>query len=316
MKTRTVLITCRQMQESLAALADELSILNWELKLADLGDRQHFSAAEMSDLLSDVEGAIVGDDEVNDLALAKADHLVAICKWGIGIDGIDLEATERRAVRVDRTPQMFGEEVADVALAYTIGLARNLFEIDRGVRTGAWPKPIGHSLRGLRAAIVGYGDIGRALAKRLQQIGLDLTVVEPSEVNSDLAKERGLQVLDLPGACRNANFLYVTCPLTPETRGLINEDVFAHLATPSYVVNVARGPIVDEHALVAALEADLLTGAALDVFEHEPPDENSPLLVTPGVVLGSHNASNSHEATLRASSKALQVLDALLSEDS
>ena len=316
MDRRRVLITCRQMQESLPSLADQLSTLNWELKVADLGDRQHFSASEMSSLLADVEGAIIGDDEVTELSLAKADHLTAICKWGIGTDGIDLEATERRAVRVGRTPQMFGEEVADVALAYTIGLARNLFEIDRGVRSGAWPKPIGRSLRGLRAVIVGYGDVGQALARRLQLIGFDLTVVEPSEVNSDLAQERGLQVLDLKEASRDANFLHVTCPLTTETRGLINPDVLESLSEPSYVVNVARGPIVDEQALVAALTADRLAGAALDVFDNEPPDGNNPLLTAPGVILGSHNASNSYEATIRASSRALRVLESLLSEDS
>ena len=316
MKRRRVLVTCRQMQDSLPALADELSALGWELKLADLGDRQQFSSAEMSDLLVDVEGAIIGDDEISDLALAKADSLIAICKWGIGIDSIDLEATERRAVRVGRTPQMFGEEVADVALAYTIGLARNLFEIDRGVRSGAWPKPIGRSLRGLRGVIIGYGDVGQALALRLQLIGFDLTVVEPSEANSNLARERGLQVSDLQEACQGANFLHVTCPLTTETRGLINQDVFVHLANPAYVVNVARGPIVDGQALVAALEAGLVTGAALDVFENEPPGANNTLVSSPRVILGSHNASNSYEATIRASSQALRVLDALLSEHS
>lgn len=312
MATKRVLITCRQMQESLPNLDEEIKELDWELICPDLQGRQKFDAEEMAELLRDVDGAIVGDDFISTESVTRANRLSAICKWGIGVDGIDLKGLAELGIEVSRTPKMFGEEVADVALAYTIALARDLFVIDREVRTGSWYKPVGHSLRGMRATVVGYGDIGQALEERLTLLGVGVSVVEPNSHNAANAEVRGLKVGALHKVGSGSNFLHVTCPLTPETRGLIDTAAMSRLAFPSYVVNVSRGPIVNERNLVDALTNGILTGAALDVFEEEPPHPNNPLLKHHRAILGSHNSSNTHAATLRASSEALIVLSHML----
>lgn len=316
MATKRVLITCRQMQESLPNLNEELSELDWELICPDLQGRQQFDSVEMAELLRDVDGAIVGDDFISTESVTSANSLSAICKWGIGIDGIDVDGLTNLGIAVSRTPNMFGEEVADVALAYTISLARDLFVIDREVRTGSWHKPVGHSLRGMRATVVGYGDIGQALEERLTLLGVDVSVVEPNSHNASKAESRGLKVGSLHDLSAGSNFLHVTCPLTPETQGLIDTAAVSRLASPAYIVNVARGPIVNERDLIDALTHGILTGAALDVFEEEPPQPNSPLLHNHRVILGSHNSSNTQAATRRASSEAIGVLTRMLDEQS
>lgn len=316
MATKRVLVTCRQMQESLPNLAEAIKELGWELVCPDLQGRQQFDSEDMAQLLSDVDGAIVGDDFISTESVSRASKLSAICKWGIGVDGIDIKGLTELGIDVSRTPNMFGEEVADVALAYTIALARDLFVIDREVRAGSWYKPVGHSLRGMRATVVGYGDIGQALEERLTLLGVGVSVVEPDARSATRAEAKGLKVGSLHEVCVGSNFLHITCPLTRETRGMVDTATMSRLAFPSYVVNVARGPIVNERDLVDALTNGIVTGAALDVFEEEPPHANNPLLQHRQVLLGSHNSSNTHAATLRASSEALVVLSQILDKRS
>jgi len=313
-KSLKVLVTCRQMQDSLPMLDTELKQLNWELKCPDLEGRQHFSEVEMSYLFKGVDAAIVGDDQITELSLTNAQQLKAICKWGVGIDGLDLPRMAFHGIKVGRTPEMFGEEVADIALAYIIGLARSLFEVDRSVRAGKWMKPTGHSLRNMQATIVGYGNIGQALATRLGAVGIHVRVVDPSSLAAEQARDKGLSLESLVEAAVGSNFLVIACPLTSETKNLINADILSKLGSPAYVVNVARGPILNETALLEALLSGAVTGAALDVLSQEPLAFDSPLLSQESVIFGSHNASNTNEASLRASKNALTVLSSLMGE--
>jgi len=302
------------MQDSLPMLSNELKQLNWELECPDLEGRQHFSEVEMASLFKGVDAAIVGDDQITELSLRNAQQLKAICKWGVGIDGLDLQTMACHGIKVGRTPEMFGEEVADIALAYIIGLARNLFEIDRAVRAGKWMKPTGRSLRNMQATIVGYGNIGQALATRLGAIGIHVRAVDPSPLAAEQARNQGLSLDSLVEAAVGSNFLVIACPLTPETKNLINANILSNLGSPAYVVNVARGPILNETALLEALLSGAVTGAALDVLSEEPLAFDSPLRSQESVIFGSHNASNTNEASLRASKNALTVLSSLLGE--
>jgi len=313
-KSLKVLVTCRQMQESLLMLSHELEQFNWDLECPDLQGRQNFNEYEMASLLKDVDAAIVGDDHITELSLTSARKLKAICKWGVGTDGLDLQTIAFHDIKVGRTPYMFGEEVADVALAYIIGLARNLFEIDRSVRAGIWMKSTGHSLRNMRAAIVGYGDIGQALAVRLETLGIHVCVVDPSPTAAAQARNRGLTLCSLVEAAAGSNFLVIACPLTTDTRDMIGAEILSNMGSPAYVVNVARGPILNEVDLLKALLSGAVTGAALDVLSEEPLALDSPLRSQQSVVFGSHNASNTYEAALRASKNALTVLSSLLGD--
>jgi D-3-phosphoglycerate dehydrogenase len=208
---------------------------------------------------------------------------------------------------------MFGDEVADCAMAYVTGLARALFEIDRGVRAGAWPKPAGVSLRGRRAGLVGYGDIGRSTARRLLAAGLELVVFDPARAAEAAAD--GVALATWPDGVEHCDFLIVTCALTPANRHMLDSAVLARCRRGVRVINVARGPLIDTDALIAGLGSGQVAGAALDVFEDEPLPAVHPLRAFAGVVLGSHNASNTVDAVRRTSVRALAELARLLAAD-
>ena len=201
---------------------------------------------------------------------------------------------------------MFGAEVADIALALTIGLARHLFEIDRGVHAGGWPKPPGISLAGKKVGLIGFGDIGRALARRLIACDMDVVVYDPGVTgDGGLA---GVQRAAWPERVDEADFLLFTCSLNDRNRHMLNAEVLARCKPGVFVVNVARGPLIDEAALAAALQSGQVKAAALDVFEVEPLPADSPLRDIPQCVFGSHNGSNTKDAVRRASHTAMKHL--------
>jgi D-3-phosphoglycerate dehydrogenase len=232
-------------------------------------------------------------------------------RWGIGTDNVDFEAARRLGLPVINTPGMFGREVADLALHYLTGLARRTFEIDRGMRAGAWTKIAGTSLAGLPVGLVGYGDIGRNFARRAAAAEIALTVYDPGMGQTDVAPHRLARWPDGLGGLRA---LVLTCALTGSSRGMLDAEALATLPEGAWVVNVARGGLIDERALEAALASGQVGAAALDVFGTEPLPESSPLRAHPRCILGSHNGSNTVEAVERASHRAMEILAGFLSE--
>ena len=189
-------------------------------------------------------------------------------KWGVGVDNVDFAAFKDLGLPVENTPGVFGGEVADVALTYTLGLARETYRIDREIREkNAWPKPSGISMTGRTVALVGFGDIGRQTAKRILACGSNVVVYDPFYKAAD-----GLDVetAQWPQRLDEADFLIFTCPLTPETRGMFNADILGKLRPGVRVINVARGPVIQETALLEGLKSGIVHSAALDVFEVEP----------------------------------------------
>lgn len=269
---------------------------------------QTLSEEELIATLPAYDGWIIGDDPATRrvFAAGKAGRLKAAVKWGIGVDNVDFAACRDLGIPIINTPQMFGSEVADVALAYVIGLARELFAIDRGVREGGWPKPAGISLAGRTVGLVGFGDIGRALAKRLIACEMNVIAYDPG-VSSDCELDR-LQRAAWPHRVEEADFLAFTCSLNAKNRHMLDAAVLARCKRGVRVVNVARGPLIDEGALIAALRSGQIAGAALDVFETEPLPPHSPLRAMPQCIFGSHNGSNTRDAVRRASNEAMQRL--------
>jgi D-3-phosphoglycerate dehydrogenase len=178
-------------------------------------------------------------------------------------------------------------------------LARGLHTIDRGVHAGSWPKPAGTSLRGATLGIVGLGGIGRAVAARAAVAGMIACGTDPSPESAAAATELGVSVVPFTDLLAASDFVSVNCPLTPETFHLFDDGAFAGMKRGAYLANTGRGPVVATDALVAALDAGTLAGAALDVMEDEPPARDSALLGRSDVILGSHNASNTRQASAR-----------------
>ena len=305
-----VLVTCPPM----LGLIDEFRHLFSE-KAIDIHCppvKQTLSVEELKELLPQFDGWIIGDDPAN-AEVFKAGHqgkLKAAVKWGVGVDNVDFKAAKELGIPITNTPRMFGGEVADVAVGYVIGLARQTFQIDREVRKGHWIKPSGISLAGKTVALVGFGDIGRNTAKRLLAFDLKVIVYDPYFQAQDNLNQ--VQSSIWPERLEEADFIVLTCALTPDNYHLLNADIFAKVKPAVKIVNVARGPLIDELALIDALSSGKVHSAALDVFEIEPLPLDSPLRSFEQCIFGSHNGSNTVDAVHRASHQAIQLLFSFL----
>ncbi len=269
---------------------------------------QTLSVDELKVLVPQHDGWIIGDDPATRevFEAGKAGRLKAAVKWGIGVDNVDFAACKDLGIPITNTPNMFGGEVADIAMGYVIALARHTFEIDRGVRAGDWPKPRGISLAGKTVALVGYGDIGKNTAKRL--LAADMNVVAYDPFAPDDPRMPEVQRATWPERLGEADFIVINCALTPSSRHMLNADTLALCKRGVRVVNVGRGPVIDEPALEAALESGQVFSAALDVFEMEPLPDQSRIRSNALCILGSHNASNTSDAVARTSVVAISKL--------
>lgn len=269
---------------------------------------QTLSIEELIQFVPQHDGWIIGDDPATrEVFIAgKAGKLKAAVKWGIGIDNVDFAACKELGIPIINTPNMFGGEVADVAVGYLVALARETFQIDDGVRKGEWPKSRGISLSGKTVALIGFGDIGKATAKRL--VAADMSVIAYDPVASDSPDLAHVQRAKWPQRVEEADFIVITCSLTSSSHHLLNAEVLNKVKSGVRLVNVGRGPIIDEAALEAALKSGKVYSAALDVFEIEPLPMNSYLRIHPRCIFGSHNASNTADAVKRTSEIAINKL--------
>jgi D-3-phosphoglycerate dehydrogenase / 2-oxoglutarate reductase len=301
-----VLITCRQMQNCIDEFRSRLEEHELELVLPEIV--QQPSEEGLIEIIGGFDGMIAGDDPLSGRVLEHAKRMRIISKWGVGIDGIDLDAAQALGIPVTNTPGVFGGEVADLALGYVIMLARQLHRIDASVRAGGWFKHEGRSLSDKALGIAGFGSIGQAVARRGQGFGMRVVAHDVADAASVAAEEMDVEMLGRDELFAQSDFLVLCSPLIPETRHMVNERTLALMQPGSYLVNVGRGPLVDESALVEALDSGRVVAAALDVFEEEPLPDSSPLRRFEQCVFGSHNASNTREGVLRASAKAVDNL--------
>lgn len=269
---------------------------------------QVMTEAELKEIVPQMDGWIIGDDPATRdvVATAVAGKLKAAVKWGVGVDNIDFPAFKDHNIPIENTPGVFGGEVADVALTYALGLARETYFIDREIRLkNGWPKPSGISLSGRTVAVVGFGDIGRQTAKRILACGSKVIAYDPFFKPAD-----GIPVESAtwPDRLGEADFLIFTCPLNAGTRAMFNAATLPLLKPGVRVINVARGPVVVETALLDGLRSGIVHSAALDVFEVEPLPADSPLRSFDRCIFGSHNGSNSADAVRRVSHIAIEKI--------
>ncbi len=310
---KKVLVTCPPMLGLFNEFVEPAKQLGLELVAAKT--TQVLSEAELMTQLPAYDGWIIGDDPATYQVFeaAKAGKLTAAVKWGIGVDNVDFSACKELNIPITNTPNMFGTEVADVAVGLMLGLARQTFYIDREIRQNFnWPKPAGMSVSGKKIGVVGFGDIGYNTAKRLMGFDVSVTAYDPG-----IEGNRGLDYVSRkawPEGLDELDFLIFTCALNKHNFHMLNADTLALMKPGSQVVNVARGPLIDEAALVAALQCGHIAAAALDVFEVEPLPKTSPLRAMPKCIFGSHNGSNTVEGVRRASYTALEKLSGFFNQ--
>jgi len=309
---KKVLITCPPMLGVIDRFAEKFSEHDFQITAPTI--RQTLSEQELIDLVPKHDGWIIGDDQVTESVLhaGKQGLLKGAVKWGIGVDNLDLAAFEKLEIPVTNTPNMFGAEVADLAMCYLTSCARDTFQIDRAVRSGHWPKPCGISLAEKKVAVIGLGDIGRNLVTRLK--AADMIVVGYDPGITQLDDDAGLTLKRWPDGIDQVDFIVITCALTDSSFHLLNDKILSKVKYGVRIVNVARGPIIEEQALVRALESGKVHSAALDVFEDEPLRRDNKLRTFDNCIFGSHNASNTIEGVERTSVTAINKLAEMLRE--
>ncbi len=266
-----------------------------ELIVAPVQER--LSEGELRPHAGAVDGVICGDDRFTaEILEAYAPRLKVISKWGTGIDSIDPAAAGRLGVKVCNTPGAFTEAVADSVLAYILSFARQTPWMDRAIKAGRWEKIPGRALYECSLGVVGVGAIGKAALRRARAFGMRLFGNDIAPIDPAFIAEVEVEMLAFADLLGRADFVSVNCDLNPTSRHLIDAAALRAMRPTAILINTARGPVVDQAALVQALHGGRIAGAALDVYEDEPLPPDSPLLQMENVLLAPHNANSSPAA--------------------
>ena len=252
---------------------------------------------EMVNLVSDVDGAIIGSDKVNARVIAAAPKLRVISKYGVGLDNINVDAATEAGIVVTYTPGANHVSVAELAMGLMLALARHIPQHSNSVKAGSWERMRGVELSGKKLGIVGLGRIGMAVARRAR--GFDMHVLYYDVCRrEDVEGQSWLTYANLDTLLADSDFVSLHCPFTPEQRNMIGEAQLRAMKHTAYLVNTARGELVDETALVRALREGWIAGAASDTFVDEPPT-GSPLLALDNFVASPHTGAATCESVHR-----------------
>ncbi len=249
----------------------------------------------MIELIAPCEGVIIGVDPLNAKVLDAAKNLVAISKYGVGLDNIDLALCRERGIRVSRTVGANSNAVADYALALMLAVARKVCLIDKRCHEKDWSKINGIDLYGKTLGIIGLGAIGKCVARRANGFSMKILGFDPCW-DDDFCTQMNVERADIDRICREADFISLHCLLNDETANLINERRIGMMKKNAIIINTARAGLIDGKALLGALERKAIYGAGLDVFGQEPP-ENRAWYELDNLVMGSHGSSSTLGAT-------------------
>jgi D-3-phosphoglycerate dehydrogenase len=254
------------------------------------------SSTVLAEMIPGMDGYIAGLDTIDRKALSAADNLRVIARYGVGVDAVDLQAAREKGIVVTNTPGANSGSVAELTVGLMICLLREIPSAARATHAGEWPRMRGLSLEGKVVALVGFGAIGRQVSQRLSGFGCRVVVFDPV-IDQEQAAASGVELLALDELIRIADLLSLHCPLTGKTRSLVDADFLEKMKPGSYLINTARGELIDEQALYAALQSGQLSGAALDVFSKQPPGADHPLLGLPQVLATPHMGAHTDGAT-------------------
>jgi len=282
---------------------------------ADLVVLQARTEEDLLGATADADALMVCYAPITRRVIAQLQRCRIIARYGIGVDNVDLPAATERGITVTNVPDYCIDEVSDHAVALLLACARKILLLDRRVRAGRWEagdaRPV-YRLRGRTLGLVGFGKIPRRVAEKAQALGLRVLAYDPYVGPEEMGAHRVAKAT-LEEVLSQADFVSIHAPLVPETRGLIGERELRLMKPTSYLINTARGPIVQEEALVRALREGWIAGAGLDVLESEPPREGTPLLALENVILTPHAAFYSEESVQDLQRKAAENVAKVLS---
>ncbi|UCG22873.1 MAG: phosphoglycerate dehydrogenase [Chloroflexota bacterium] len=278
----------------------------------------NLSHDELVDAIGGVDAIIVrSGTRVDADVLAAGRNLKVIGRAGIGVDNIDVKAATSRGVIIMNTPQANAVATAEHAMAMMLAAARHIAPAHASVKAGEWRRSdfVGQQLYRNVLGIIGFGRIGRLVATRAQAFGMEILAYDPY-VSEDVARELGVTLVELDDLLSEANYISLHTVTSPETRHMINQETFSQMKDGVIIVNCARGQLIDETALAAALDSGKVQAAAVDVYEQEPPGEGNPLVGHPLVLHSPHLGASTYEAQRDVATQIVdQVLDALRGTD-
>lgn len=271
-------------------------------RFAQVDNRSGISTSELIDIIPDYEAMIVrGRTHVTAEVFSAAIRLQVVGRAGVGVDNIDLAAANQQRVTVVNSPLATTQAVAEHFLALLLSLARSIPAADRSLKSGLWQKNhfVGLEIHGKVLGIIGMGNIGSMVANLSRSLGMQVIGFDPLIPHAEITR-RGAQPVDFQQLLSQSDFISIHVPLTPETRGLIDGETIGGMKRGTRLICTARGGIVDETALLSALESGQVAGAALDVFTKEPPGMSA-LVSHPRVIATPHIGAQTAEAQARAS---------------
>ncbi len=304
--TQRILITAPYMVREREKVMPRLN--HSELQVEWFPVRERLEEDELLRVIKGVDGIICGDDRITRAVLDRADRLKVIVKWGTGIDSIDREYASERGIPVRNTPEAFTLPVADTAVGYMLSFCRGLATNDAILKAGGWEKPQGYSLAEKTVGIIGLGSIGIAVAKRLRPFGPRVLACDTRDISPEEARALGVESSSLKNLLAESDIITLHCDLNETSHHILNAESLRYCRRGAFVINTARGPLIEEPALIRALEAGRIAGAGLDVFEDEPLPLESPLRHMPQVLLAAHNSNSSPACWQRVHQNSVQML--------
>jgi D-3-phosphoglycerate dehydrogenase / 2-oxoglutarate reductase len=257
---------------------------------------ERFEEDDLLPIIGDIDGVICGDDRFTERVIAAAPKLKVLSKWGTGIDSLDQTAAKVHGVAIRNTPNAFSEPVADTVLGYMLAFARNIPFMDMQMKEGIWDKIPGRALRECTLGVIGVGNVGKAVIRRAYGFGIRIIGTDPIIPPEDFRTQYDLAMVEREMLLKESDFVSVNCDLNPTSEHLMNDAAFALMKPTAIMINTARGPIVDEQAMIRALQNGTIAGVGLDVFEHEPLPTDSPLRQMPNALIAPHNSNSSPAA--------------------
>jgi D-3-phosphoglycerate dehydrogenase len=254
------------------------------------------TAAELVDLLPGCHGYIAGLDYIDRTVLEAAAELKVIARYGAGVDRVDLEAAKEKGIIVTNTPGANTVSVAELTIGLMLAVARNIPLANEATKGGDWPRLRGISLEGKVVGLVGFGAIGKQVARRLHGFDCQIVAYDPVP-DEDFARSNNVALRPLAQILSQADVVSLHVPALPATRGMVNAEFLGQMKPGAILINTARGEIVNEADLLAALESGHLRGAGLDAFAIEPPGVDNPLLTLPQVIATPHTGAHTDSAT-------------------
>jgi D-3-phosphoglycerate dehydrogenase len=266
------------------------------------------------DIARDADAILVTYAKITGDMIRQLTRCRVISRFGIGVDNVDIPEATKKGIVVTKVPDYCIDEVSDHTMALLLAVVRKIPFINAQVHRGTWKMPNVvpiHRLRGAVLGLVGFGRIPQLVAPKAQAFGMKVIAYDPY-VPAPVFANAGVESVDFPTLLKTSDYVSIHSPLVPETKNLFNSDAFRQMKPTAYLVNTARGPIIDEAALAEALDAKRIAGAALDVMVQEPPPADSPLFGRDNVIVTPHTSFYSEESLVELQTKAAQEVVAVL----